>query len=67
MLEYSKIILEKVSFDQKLFRKEYRKAVKMLNEEEAGKLHEWCLKHFGPLSGCTIIRFTPKRAMQAIA
>lgn len=41
MLEYSKVILAKISFDRKLFRKEYRKAVKQLDTHERATLKEW--------------------------
>jgi len=41
MLEYSKIILSKISFDKKLFRKEYRKAFKCLDSNERSTLKRW--------------------------
>jgi len=40
MLEYYKIILLKISFDRKLFRKEYRKAFQYLNTEERATLSQ---------------------------
>lgn len=40
-LEYSKYILEKVSFDKTLFEKEYKKAVAMLKGEEKTQLDYW--------------------------
>lgn len=40
-LEYSKLILSKISFDKKLFRKEYRKAFRKLDEEERVTLRRW--------------------------
>jgi hypothetical protein len=40
-LEYSKYILEAVSFDKKLFEKEYRKAIAMLKIEEQTQLNYW--------------------------
>lgn len=40
-LDYYKIILEKVSFDNTLFNKEYRKALKLLKEPETEKFHQW--------------------------
>lgn len=49
MLEYVKIILKKVSFDQKLFEKELRKAIKSLVIEEINELREWCYRKFGHL------------------
>ncbi len=46
MLEYSKSILEKVSFDPDLFQKELKKALKLLNPEEVRELILWCRAHF---------------------
>ncbi len=40
-LEYTKFILEKVSFDPKLFRKEYYKALARLVEDDARELKAW--------------------------
>jgi len=40
MLEYYKIILEKVSFDEKLFNREFEKALEYLNTEERDELTE---------------------------
>lgn len=41
MLDYSKLILKCVSFDRKLFRKEYRKALRWLSPLEAISLKLW--------------------------
>lgn len=41
MLEYSKIILSSLSFDKKLFRKEYRKAIRFLDDNERAALKHW--------------------------
>ncbi|CAM4226092.1 hypothetical protein [Zobellia nedashkovskayae] len=41
MLEYSKTVLKKVSFDAKLFIKELQKAVSMLLPEEIEELELW--------------------------
>ena len=41
MLEYYKIVLGKVRFDQILFRKELRKAFKNLVDDEATELKSW--------------------------
>ena len=46
MLEYSKAILEKVSFDPELFQKELQKALNMLNAEEVSDLILWVRAHF---------------------
>jgi hypothetical protein len=40
-LDYYKTILDKVSFDRQLFRKEYRKALSRLQEPEQGTLNQW--------------------------
>jgi len=41
MLEYSKVILDKVSFDPQLFRKELRKALRFVSRDEAIELIRW--------------------------
>lgn len=47
MLEYCKMILEKVSFDKSLFRAEYIKAIAKLLREEVQELKNWCIATFG--------------------
>jgi hypothetical protein len=47
MYELSKSILEKVSFDKALFRKELIKAVKWIKPNEKTLLKVWCLATFG--------------------
>lgn len=47
MLEYAKIILQKVSFDSFLFEKELRKAISSLGKEEWSNLYVWCTDVFG--------------------
>lgn len=41
MLEYGKIILLKISFDRRLFRKEYRKILGYLAPNEQRELKGW--------------------------
>lgn len=41
MLEYVKMILEKVSFDKTLFIKEYRKSLGWLKQHEIADLKNW--------------------------
>lgn len=41
MLEYTKIILKKVSFDKKLLLKEYKKAKALLQPHEVQALRVW--------------------------
>ena len=47
MLEHSKLILQKVSFDSQLFYKELLKAINWLNPEELPKFEKWCFSFFG--------------------
>jgi hypothetical protein len=47
MLDMSKTILEKVSFDKILFRKELSKAVQWLKPDEKIVLKVWALTTFG--------------------
>ena len=54
MFEYSKQILEKVSFDKLLFRKELAKALNWLKKEDALLLHAWCIATFGSMYGDVI-------------
>ena len=46
MLEFSKKILRKVSFDKKLFRKELSKSIKWLSKKEVLTLKIWALTTF---------------------
>ncbi len=47
MLDMSKTILEKVSFDKLLFRKELSKAIKWLQPQDTMILKVWALATFG--------------------
>ena len=46
MLEFSKKILEKVSFDKRLFKKELQKSVIWVNKHETAALKIWALTYF---------------------
>jgi hypothetical protein len=46
MLSYEKTILQKVSFDAKLFEKELRKSLGRLMPEEVEDLKDWCYTKF---------------------
>jgi hypothetical protein len=47
MLEYVKLVLQKVSFDKKLFEKELKKSIQYLNQNhEIEELRDWCYKQF---------------------
>lgn len=41
MLDYMKVILSKVSFDKRLFRKEYKKSLSWLSSNETIELKGW--------------------------
>lgn len=49
MLDFSKTILEKVSFDSYLFNKELKKLILWLGEEkeEIKSLYQWCADRYG--------------------
>jgi len=48
MLELTKKILKKVSFDAALFQKELNKALKWITDaEEIQRFREWCIVEFG--------------------
>lgn len=46
MFEYSKMILEKVSFEPRIFKKELRKALRQSTKEEFQQLMSWCREKF---------------------
>jgi len=46
MFEFSKSILQKVSFDRRLFRKELVKAIRGVKVDERTALKTWCLATF---------------------
>ena len=47
MLELSKQILHKVSFDRHLFEKELRKAVRWIKKDDLTTFKSWCVITFG--------------------
>jgi hypothetical protein len=49
MLEYTKTILQKVSFSPALFGKELKKSLQWLQKDEAYVLRTWCILTFGDL------------------
>jgi hypothetical protein len=49
MLEYTKTILQKVSFSPSLFAKELKKSLKWLKGDEISALKLWCMLTFGDL------------------
>ena len=57
MLEYVKVILQKVSFDARLFEKELRKALASLLADEVEHLRVWCYEHYGKLYNSVLNRY----------
>lgn len=49
MMEFSKQVLQKVSFDPRLFRKELIKARRWVGQRDQLVLKAWCLATFGHL------------------
>jgi hypothetical protein len=49
MLELSKQILQKVSFDRKLFKKELKKSLRWIKPQERIQLKIWCMSTFGAI------------------
>ena len=47
MMEFSKQVLQKVSFDRLLFKKELIKACRWLGKQDQLVLKAWCLATFG--------------------
>ncbi len=46
MLEYAYVILQKLSFDKELFRKELKKCISYLNTDETKQLEHWVQKNY---------------------
>ena len=60
MLEYTKTILQKVSFSRDLFSKELKKSFRWLKKEELLILQSWCIITFGHIYGDVInVVFNP--------
>ena len=49
MLEYAKVILPKVSFSKDLFRKELRKCIDWVEQNQVNELFTWCHKNFNEM------------------
>lgn len=46
MFEYEKLILQKVSFSNELFKKELTKSIASLHKDELGKFKDWVFYNF---------------------
>lgn len=51
MVEYSKIILQKVSFSRELFAHELAKALRWIQPSERAVFYSWCMITFSHLYG----------------
>lgn len=49
MLKYTKTVLQKVSFNKDLFKKELQKSLRWLRKEEIIVLQTWCVINFGTM------------------
>jgi hypothetical protein len=49
MLEYAKVILPKVSFSKKLFRKELHKCINWVEPEQLNELFTFCYNNFNEM------------------
>lgn len=54
MLELSKQILQKVSFDRVLFKKELKKSLRWIKPQERLHFKVWCMATFGAIYGDVI-------------
>lgn len=64
MLDFCKKILTNVSFDRFLFRKELKKAVRLIKGDERIQLKEWCLANYGNIYEDIIMAtFQPKMSV----
>jgi hypothetical protein len=60
MMEFSQQILQKVSFDKRLFKKELIKARRWLGQHDQLVLKAWCLATFGHVYKDVIIEVFQK-------
>lgn len=64
MLEYVKLILEKVSFDKELFEKELKKGISYLVPEEVIELKSWCYSRFGSMYKSVLNKIFRRKSSQ---
>jgi hypothetical protein len=60
MMEFSKQVLHKVSFDRLLFKKELTKACKWLGKSDQLVLQAWCMATFGHIYKDVIVEVFEK-------
>ena len=61
-LDYYKYVLEKVSFDENLFNKEFRKALNMLEKHDEKRLLQW-IKDKGLNSNLVSVKTRERKIM----
>jgi hypothetical protein len=49
MLKYTETVLQKVSFNKVLFKKELQKSLRWLRKDEIIVLQTWCVLNFGSM------------------
>ena len=54
MLEHQKIVLQAVADNEQLFRKELKKSLTWLNNEEISQLEKWLIENFSQSHAKTI-------------
>lgn len=59
-LDYYKYVLEKVSFDQNLFNKEFKKALSKLEKQDEKKLLDW-IKEQGLLANLVSVKVNNRK------
>ncbi len=66
MLEHQKTVLQAVADNEQLFRKELKKSLTWLNNEEISQLEKWVNEKFSQSHAETIQQvFNPRRAFYA--
>jgi len=51
MLEFSKLILDRMTFNENLFMKELRKLIIWSDKESTDTLKDWCNENYGSIYG----------------
>ncbi|HBX50843.1 MAG: hypothetical protein A2309_02760 [Bacteroidetes bacterium RIFOXYB2_FULL_35_7] len=49
MIDFAKFILVRMSFDENLFKKELRKFIIWLKDENTDELKDWCIQNYSGL------------------
>jgi len=66
MLEHQKIVLQAVADNEQLFRKELKKSLTWLNNEEISQLEKWLIENFSQSHAKTIQQVLyPRRSYYA--